>query len=401
MIRQIKEDQCLSSCSWQENPFFKTQPEGDLAHYGAKWWEEKFTNKNTFPQLHDAPMVPRDLRCLEGCFDKYFQDTSHLKKVQRHCSEIGLDRQVPTHTKEGYDLVQSNFSDLVNWANADSERLPLNPNLDCLVYYKTNERRGCRIGNDGVCNFIPEQKEVQKERNLGTQKKHENIETNITDENDYRPFILRASSPVSRAIEICALAKLIQFHGHLNDNEGEDFIKPEAVNLFSPTTCDHFMPDIFGSLCSCVGSCATNRNFDPYTENDSNLILHFYTGKGLWGCQDACKRTKNCEFYTHSELSFFPGAFKEQDKYKEIPDSPVFHCLLWKHCDNFFIPDEPGHWQVISGPKDCSLYTQLCPVVKNQGDTLNPLPTGYTSVPCSDTTYCGFEVQVVDIPFHL
>ena len=409
VIRQLEEDDCLSSCTWKVNPLFKVQPKGPSSHYAAKWYEPFYTLENTFPQLYDAPMVPKDLTCLKGCFEKFSGKT--LSKIQEKCSLIGLDRQIPTHTKEGFALVQSSFTDLVNGRPPFfvSAPLPSNPNLDCLVYHETNERKECG-SKDGVCNFIPSQDGLRPEpegtrRRRGyTQRQDEDMETSITKVyDDSLNYLLRASTPVTRAIAVCALAKVIQFH-KVGEIKESSFTTPEAVNLFSgdsPSTCDHFMPDIFGSLCSCVGSCATNRNFDPYTDSDSNLILHFYTGKGLWGCQDACKRTKNCEFYTHSELSFFPGAFKEQDKYKEIPDSPVFHCLLWKHCDNFFIPDEPGHWQVISGPKDCSLYTQLCPVVKNQGDTLNPLPTGYTSVPCSDATYCGFEVQVVDIPFHL
>ena len=113
VIRQLEEDQCLSSCTWKVNPFFKTQPgmnKSPLVHYGAKWWVFDFNEETTFPQLHDAPMVPENLRCLEDCFDKYIDDS----EVQRICSLIGLDRQEPTHTKEGYDLVQSNFSDLVN-----------------------------------------------------------------------------------------------------------------------------------------------------------------------------------------------------------------------------------------------------------------------------------------------
>ena len=129
MIRQQKEDKCLSSCTWKVNPFFKTQPKGDLSHYGAKWWEPEFTDENTFPQLHDAPMVPMDLSCLKGCFDKYLDKSYLLTEIQKTCSEIGLDRQVPTRTKEGYDLMQSNYSDLVNWPDPTLD-LPLNPNLD-------------------------------------------------------------------------------------------------------------------------------------------------------------------------------------------------------------------------------------------------------------------------------
>ena len=156
------------------------------------------------------------------------------------------------------------------------------------------------------------------------------------------------------------------------------------------------MPDIFGSLCSCVGSCSP-RNFDPTDDTDSNLLLHFHTDQGLRGCQDACKRTEGCEFYTHSRMSYFEDPLK----YQEIPTSPVFHCFLWRKCDTFFIPNtSPSatdfQWlDLRSGPKDCSLYTQKCPVVKNASGTLESLPTGYTlDNPCAlgDIT-CGFEVR--------
>ena len=154
------------------------------------------------------------------------------------------------------------------------------------------------------------------------------------------------------------------------------------------------MPDIFRSLCSCVGTCAA-RNFDPTRVADPNLILHFHTASGLWGCQDACDQTKNCEFYTHSKLTYF----EEQDKYAEIPGLPVFHCFLWKKCDNFFIPEQNESWlDLRSGPRDCTLYTQFCLIVKSKGETLMPLPPGYTKIPCSETTsdddnICGFEVR--------
>ena len=60
VIRKLEEDECLSSCTWKVNPFFKTLPNGDLAHYGAKWWEPEFTEENTFPQLHSQFVLPDD-----------------------------------------------------------------------------------------------------------------------------------------------------------------------------------------------------------------------------------------------------------------------------------------------------------------------------------------------------
>ena len=386
MRRQQKEDQCLSSCTWQENPFFKTQPKGDLAHYGAKWWEPDFSDENTFPQLHDAPMVPKDLGCLKGCFAKYSDNLDLLSEIQEKCSEIGLDRQVATHTKEGYDLVQSNYSDLINWLEFDP--LPLNPNLDCLVYFEIQERNGCRSENDGVCNFIPDQR-GQRKNSFDTQRLDDDITTKITDPYDYRKYHLRAFDPVTRAIGICALAKVIQFH-QVGEYEGSDFTTPEVVNLFSgdsPSTCDHFMPDIFGSLCSCIGTCAP-RNVDATSVADPNLILHFHTDRGLWGCQDACRRTVSCEFYTLSKASFFEG---QDNKYKEIPSLSVFQCFLWRKCDSFIVPRHSNllkyEW---SGPKDCALYDQICPIV---GTAL--YPSDFTDEPCPRTTdtSCWLEVK--------
>ena len=86
------------------NPFFKTQPKGDFSHYGAKWWEQFVSETNTFPQLHDSPLVPEDLNCLEGCFDEFKNNPALLKNVQKRCSANRLDSQIPTHVKEGNEL---------------------------------------------------------------------------------------------------------------------------------------------------------------------------------------------------------------------------------------------------------------------------------------------------------
>ena len=126
------------------------------------------------------------------------------------------------------------------------------------------------------------------------------------------------------------------------------------------------MPDIFGSLCACVGTCAP-KDYSPTDPAASlppatipqNLIHHFQTENGLWECQDACRNTTNCEFYTHSSLSeYFPRANYDN-----------FHCFLWTSCDPFHFSSEsvfPAtnsaisvHW---SGPKNCSNYDQKCPV---------------------------------------
>ena len=391
------QDQCLSSCRiWKPNPLFKADqsllPESN--HYGTKWWETFSTEQNTFPQLHDDPLVPEDIDCLEGCFDIFRTDSVLLGRIQKECSASGFDRQIPSHVKEGDDYVNSGYIS----TGPSGVPLPMNPNLDCLLYYEMSERKGCRSSNDGVCNYIADQGVNGNRLNSGRPKLFVTTPvTNITDAGDYKKFILRASSPVTRAIYLCALAKLYQFAKH---NNFTDLVNLGEL-IDSGQTCDSFMPDIFGSLCSCVGSCG-GRYFDPTNDTDSNLILHFHTDQGLWGCQDACKRTEGCEFYTHSRMSYFEDPLK----YQEIPTSPVFHCFLWRKCDTFFIPNTFStargyNWlDLRSGPKDCSLYTQKCPVVKNALGTLDPLPPGYTlQTSCQegditvDLRTCGFEVR--------
>ena len=105
-----------------------------------------FTNETTFPQVHDAPMVPVDLSCLSNCFNIDDTDDAYLKSaaIQRECSKIGLDRQIPTHMSEGLELVKSNYTFIA--PKDQSNRivpLPWNPNLDCLVFHETQERKGC------------------------------------------------------------------------------------------------------------------------------------------------------------------------------------------------------------------------------------------------------------------
>ena len=392
VINELEEDQCLSRCTWKVNPLFKLQPKGDDVHYAAKWWEPFYTIENTFPQLHDAPMVPENLKCLKGCFDEFLTNQKLLSEIQKKCSFIGLDRQVPTHTKEGFDLVQSSFTDLLNGRPPflESAPLPSNPNLDCLVYHEMQERKECR-SKDGVCNFIPDQGGPRPDDNKQLRLQADIAETITTLIYDYKDYILRASSPVTRAIEVCALAKVIQFH-RVSEIKGSPFTTPQAVNLFSgesPSTCDRFMPDIFGSLCTCVGSCAP-PNFDPTSETDPNLILHFQTHKGLWGCQYACSQTKNCEFYTHSSISFF----EKQDKYADIPGDSAFHCFLWRKCDNFVVPVKFSWLDLRSGPKECALYNQKCPVVLEK-NSLATLPPGYTDIPCSEKPDDVCDIEVI------
>lgn len=399
-IEKVEQDQCLSSCKWKPNPRFKVEnslPVTVFTHYGTKWWEEFYSDKNTFPQLHDAPLKPEDLNCLKGCFDEFRKNSVLFSTIQKNCSANGLDRQIPTHVKEGGDLVNSGFNFALPYPSPFPVPsslwvpLPWNPNLDCLMFYERIERHGCRTSNDGVCNFIANQGAVGNRRsNSGETKQSIPINTGITNipGDAYKMFILRAFSPFTRALALCTQAKTNQF-ARIND--------PSLSSSNPEQTCDSFMPDIFGSLCSCVGSCSP-RYFDPTNDTDSNLILHFHTDQGLWGCQDACKRTGGCEFYTHSRMSYF----EEQFKYAEIPSSPVFQCFLWRKCDTFFIPNTFPNafyddWlDLRSGPKDCSLYTQKCPIVKSALGTLDSLPAGYTLDPScqeGDIT-CGFEVRI-------
>ena len=113
---------------------------------------------------------------------------------------------------------------------------------------------------------------------------------------DYKKKYLRASNPVARAIEVCALAELIQFHKVQKYPGSDIFASQNDLFARGSSTCDHFLPDIFASLCTCAGSCAP-EHFDPDHDEDppSNLILHFLTSDGLWGCQDACRNTEHCK----------------------------------------------------------------------------------------------------------
>ena len=403
MIQQLKEDQCLSTCTWKSNPFFKTQPEGPIAHYGIKWYEYYFRIDNTFPQLHDSPMVPEDLRCLSSCFDKYQQGSDLLTKIQQICSANGIDRQVPTHLEKGTQMVESNFSKI--FANDCSQQPCLaarifNPNLDCLAYYESKERTEC--STNGVCNFVPSNRRdigkfqgAQNERNLFGTSSFE-IFSNTK---KYTDQILRSFSPSSRAIKLCALAKLIQWYREDGDKyyTGQQpptiFTKSETHGLFSSEapTCDNFMPDIFGSLCNCVGTCAP-PGYNATSSYTSNLIWHFETDNGLWECQDVCRQTSQCEFWTHSSFSsYFPRS-----------NFDIFHCFLWRSCDIFSFSKEnviPGtlkqsvpavseHW---SGPKDCSKYQMACPVV-DRGE-------GYEVHINADMLLVVLAIQIISMAF--
>ena len=366
----------MSSCTWKPNPLFKSQPEGAITHYTCMWYNSYFTTENCFPQLHDSPMVPEDLKCLSSCFEKYQQYSDLMKKVQQKCSANGIDRQIPTHLKEGTEMVETSFESI--FANDCEGHLGpclasriFNPNLDCLMYYETKERTEC--GTGGVCNYIPQfhTSKIQNHRNLYGIATYTSLSTIYTQK------LLRSSSPYTRALKLCALAKLIQWYREGGDDYYHSFNFPESMfttqkvkDLFSGDykTCDKFMPDIFGTLCSCVGTCAPT-DYDPTSDAapPENLIHHFETDNGLWECQDACRRKRDCKFYTHSSFS----------KYFPRSNYHIFHCLLWKSCDTFHFSKEsvfPGTYtgshdrdaaisENHSGPRYCFEYDQKCPVV--------------------------------------
>ena len=326
-------------------------------------------------------MVPEDLNCLSSCFKKYQKNQLLLAQIQRQCSKIGFDRQIPTHMSEGLELVKSNFTLII-----PQFPLPFNPSLDCLVYFESVERKECST-DEGVCNYIPDQTGSNKGSKQVIHRLDPTINTTITKvKKDYKKKYLRASNPVTRAIAVCALAELIQFHKVQKYPDSGIFLGQSDLFSRDSSSCDHFMPDIFVNLCSCAGSCAP-EHFDPTREKDSpsNLILHFLTNDGLWGCQDACRNTENCEFYTHSKVNYFGTT-----QYAETPAFPVFQCFLWKSCAIFTIPIQgiypytdqsiSDHW---SGPRDCTLYKQKCPVVSSKSEAiLSPLPDGYYTTKC-------------------
>ena len=116
--RRLNEEQCLSSCTWQPNRMFKKtfKSEDPRTLFPLQlFYFTKLTSPTILslvPLFNDIPMVPINLDCLKPCFDKYSVTTNPklLKKVQKHCSQHGFDRQVPTHTEEGNAHAQANFS---------------------------------------------------------------------------------------------------------------------------------------------------------------------------------------------------------------------------------------------------------------------------------------------------
>ena len=358
------------------------------------------------------PQVPRDLRCLEDCFIRFEagSDWAKRSKVRRKCSANGLDRLIPTHTKEGQEFIKSKYSDAyLFWANA-GDFASINPNLDCLQWKGKQFRRR----SDETSNYIgppfleePEEfrnttrmklrrkkpnrkdkswkrgrnhkrrktKRVRKMRQAvdveeewywqGTRQFLTNVEAVHRDEDEdeaddrWQRFMFRAPNPVAKAVEICSLAKYVQIYNSYPrltaaQISAHSCLPPTSVSktpLFSsgPEVCDNFLPDLFKQICRCVGRC---KNINK------NKIRHFFTEDGLWGCQNACRNEKGCEFYTLSRPN--------PDYILDVGAPDVNRCTLWRHCDAFEIPEDSttratsvsDHW---SGPALCQKWKQFCP----------------------------------------
>ena len=126
---EVTVEECLWDCEWQPNPFYK-----QVLKWETKLKEDNSTKDNAHLLLFTSPQIPRNLSCLEDCFIRFEagSDWAKRSKVRRKCSANGLDRLIPTHTKEGQEFIESRYSDAsLYWANED-DFASVNPNLDCL-----------------------------------------------------------------------------------------------------------------------------------------------------------------------------------------------------------------------------------------------------------------------------
>ena len=405
---EVRVEECLWDCQWQPNPCYK-----NVLKWITKLNERVNTEDNAHLLLFTSPQVPRDLSCLEDCFIRFEagSDWAKRSKVRRKCSANGLDRLIPTHTKEGQDFIKSNYSDaFLFWKNAN-DFASINPNLDCLQW----KGKQFRQKSEETSNFIAQPFLEEEPRNTTRtklkrkkySKKHKNSKrgrnhkrkktkrktlrysrqavdvdeewywqgtrqflTNVEavhrdedeDEADdtWQRFMFRAPNPVAKAVEICSLAKYVQiFNAYPKLKTAKisthTCLPPTTVSsassLFSsgPQVCDNFLPDLFKQICRCVGRC---KNIDK------NKIRHFFTEEGLWGCQNACRNEKGCEFYTLSRPN--------PDYILDVGAPDVNRCTLWRHCDAFEIPEASttrgssvsDHW---SGAAMCQKWKQKCP----------------------------------------
>ena len=202
------------------------------------------------------------------------------------------------------------------------------------------------------------------------------IKTNASRFRDFRKKLFRSSSPETVAVEICALAKMLTISMFSSE------ISYQVKQLFNGETCNHFMPDIFDTLCNCPGSCAgTDWNPDNSTESaPDNLLMYIFTDQGMRGCQSACRETEGCEYYTLSRKRYINNYYVPLEAV-----SGEFRCFLWTSCEEFIIPEgstfyASEHPKVkpensdstydrftwsnhFSGPKVCSKWDQACPTV--------------------------------------
>ena len=405
----LRVDECLWDCDWKPNPYFKK-----VLKYVSKLNEEADSPTNAHLILSTSPKVPKDLNCLSDCFFRFQQNSTWAKrsKIRRKCSAAGLDRLIPTHLARAVTYTDSKYAESsAFWGPLDTlgdttdTLASVNPTLDCLNY------KGKRIRQNATetSNFIDEDFEELPELDRSTQRVsfvkrlktkqtakyknksknrqpaetssdmclgvagecdeewywqgnrqfHTNVEAihkSLEGEDDAEPwkrFMFRAYNPVGTAIEICSLAKFIDIQKYFFDSTKEAV--PQDFDVFpSGATCDHFLPDIFSTICRCVGTCK---------EQDSNLIRLFYTEGGLWSCQTACKAEDGCEFYTLSRPDSPAG----------VGDPDIQQCKLWSSCDTFTIPKGStgykdrgktiisDHW---SGPKTCN-KEQKCPLLES------------------------------------
>ena len=386
--------ECLWDCEWQLNPFYKSS---DLYFSKLGMTQEKF------PIYHTSPQVPKDLTCLDDCFGFYKNPRNDVMMKKRNqkraqCSANGLDTLVPTHHEDGLNFEASHYSDMDLWWSTWIGRPDWittigswNPNLDCLMFLESiSIRRGDHVGNFIPCGNAPQQGVTggQKRGNRTRTFRGSGSNENCLPAEGSR--ILRASNPLSTAVEICAFAKWLQFKTHFSPQWAQEL--PEIMD-FSFTAeapgCDHFLPDLFSPVkCRCVGTCAPATNpvltfdsdfpnaicdydkdaYDYFSSSSSDCDYvngtFFTTEPGLMGCQSACEQFSTCKFFT---FSLEPSL--NVDGTSSISKKHV--CRLWDSCESYEIPADStysfDHQEAISlhwsGPKTCDGQRTSCPLL--------------------------------------
>ena len=371
---------CLWDCQWQVNPFFKS--------------EDVFPTKigtkaDLFPMIHTSPRLPTNLTCLEDCFGFYKNPKNPVMMKKRakkvgQCSSYGFDTQVPTHHEPAVKFAASHYSDMALWLStwiASDRKTTIgswNPNLDCLILLESiRKQHGEHVGN-----FIPQGNVFNNQRGVRSVFRSSN-DGSLPPEGNR---ILRASNPLSTALEICVFAKLLQYVKTVRITFPDTFTEtvPELNNLFDagPKGCDSFLPDLFSQTnCRCVGTCdpltssllfAFDSDFPNTVKNyatDPATTL-FTTEPGLMGCQNACNQTATCNYFTFSyETSAnLDGSYSMSKKHV---------CRLWNSCNIFQIPAGStysntitdtisAHW---SGPKECAGQQYTCPILPDDSDS--------------------------------